>query len=171
MGDQLAIGRSFGVRAITGITIVASLSGCVAGNAIDDMATGSIAPVSAPVAYSEKERECLERAIFFESNRSSEEGLVAVGTVVMNRVEADEFPDTICEVVGQKNQFAPGVLSRELPREKVPDVVAAADKVLDGHRHPDLDAAKFFHMAGLTFPYKNMHYRLEAGGNAFYERH
>lgn len=169
MGDQLASGRSFGVRAIVGMAIVASLSGCMANNAIDEMATGSIAPT--PVAYSEKDRECLERAIYFESNRSSEEGLVAVGTVVMNRVEAEEFPDTICEVVGQKNQFAPGVLSREMPREKVPDVVAAADKVLDGHRHPSLDEAKFFHMAGLSFPYKNMHYQLEAGGNAFYERH
>ena len=28
----------------------------------------------------------------------------------------------------------------------------------------------FFHQAGLTFPYSNMHYVLEAGGNAFYER-
>ena len=28
----------------------------------------------------------------------------------------------------------------------------------------------FFHRAGLTFPYKNMHYVLVAGGNAFYEK-
>jgi len=28
----------------------------------------------------------------------------------------------------------------------------------------------FFHTAGLRFPYKNMHYVLQAGGNAFYEK-
>ena len=28
----------------------------------------------------------------------------------------------------------------------------------------------FFHTAGLHFPYRNMHYILVAGGNAFYEK-
>ena len=144
-----------------------ALTGCVATDEVDDMATGAIPK---PV-YSAAERDCLERAIYFESNRSSEEGMVAVGTVVMNRVASEEFPDTVCGVVGQKNQFAPGVLSRDLPREKVPDIVVAADKVLDGYRHPELDRAMYFHMAGLKFPYDNMHYQLVAGGNAFYERH
>ena len=46
-----------------------------------------------------------------------------------------------------------------------------ADKVLSGERHPQLPAnAKFFHTAGLTFPYTNMHYLLVAGGDAFYEK-
>jgi len=31
--------------------------------------------------------------------------------------------------------------------------------------------AQFFHTAGLTFPYNNMHYVLVAGGNAFYEKY
>ena len=52
--------------------------------------------------------------MFFESHRSSREGLVAVGTVVMNRVNSGEYPDTICGVVGQKNQFAPGVMTRKM---------------------------------------------------------
>jgi hypothetical protein len=30
--------------------------------------------------------------------------------------------------------------------------------------------AKFFHTAGMNFPYRNMSYRLIAGGNAFYEK-
>lgn len=150
------------------ILAVGGLSGCIA-TGVDEQTTGSI-EANRSAAYSPSERECLERAIYFESNRSSQEGMVAVGTVVMNRVDSPEFPDTICSVVGQKNQFAPGVLSRHLPREKVPDIVAAAEKVLDGHRHPKLDQAMFFHMAGLTFPYDNMHYQLVAGGNAFYEK-
>ncbi|MDD9332228.1 MAG: cell wall hydrolase, partial [Bartonella sp.] len=38
------------------------------------------------VEYPLTERQCLMRAMYFESNRSSREGMIAVGTVVMNRV-------------------------------------------------------------------------------------
>jgi spore germination cell wall hydrolase CwlJ-like protein len=48
--------------------------------------------------------------------------------------------------------------------------MAAADAVLAGERHPMVQNAKFFHTAGLNFPYPNMHYVLKAGGNAFYEK-
>lgn len=121
-------------------------------------------------SYPLRERACLERAMFFEANRSSREGLVAVGTVVMNRVNSSQYPDTICHVVGQKNQFAPGVLTRLMNRKILPDVQAAAEAVLKGERHPKLKNAMFFHTAGLKFPYNNMHYVLVAGGNAFYEK-
>lgn len=120
--------------------------------------------------YTPRDRNCLERAMFFESNRSSSDGLVAVGTVVMNRLASGRYPDTICGVVGQKNQFAPGVLSRKMNSRALPDVQAAADAVLKGKRHPKLRNAMFFHTAGLKFPYRNMHYVLVAGGNSFYEK-
>ncbi|WP_343313146.1 cell wall hydrolase [Brucella sp. BE17] len=120
--------------------------------------------------YTARDRNCLERAMFFESNRSSPDGLVAVGTVVMNRLASGRYPGTVCGVVGQKNQFAPGVLSRKMNSKALPDVQAAADAVLKGKRHPKLKNAMFFHTAGLKFPYQNMHYVLVAGGNSFYEK-
>ena len=58
-------------------------------------------------SYTSKDRECLERAMFFESNRSSRDGMIAVGTVVMNRLKSGEHGSTICEVVGERGQFAP----------------------------------------------------------------
>ncbi|ODR95198.1 hypothetical protein AUC70_05720 [Methyloceanibacter stevinii] len=61
------------------------------------------------MAATTDERECLVRAMYFESNRSSYDGSMAVGTVVMNRLESERFPNTICGVVGQHKQFAPGV--------------------------------------------------------------
>jgi spore germination cell wall hydrolase CwlJ-like protein len=118
---------------------------------------------------SEKERECLARAMFFESNRSSRDGLVAVGSVVMNRRDSGKWGDNICDVVGAKRQFAPGVLSRKMNSKALPDVMAAADAVLKGERHPKVSKdVMFFHTAGLKFPYKNMRYTTVAGGNAFY---
>lgn len=112
----------------------------------------------------------MERAIFFEANRSSRVGMIAVGNVVMNRVASDDFPDTVCGVVGQKNQFAPGVMTRKMDSSAMPDVQEAARAVLRGERAPGIGKARFFHTYGYRFPYRNMHYVLTAGGNAFYEK-
>ena len=152
---------------LSAIVAAAFLAGCSQStDALDSVTTSSVGPH----AYTARDKECLARAMFFESNRSSRDGLIAVGTVVMNRLESGDYPDTVCGVVGQKNQFAPGVLSRRMNSKALPDVQAAADAVLRGERHPAVKNAKFFHQAGLKFPYKNMHYVLEAGGNAFYEK-
>ena len=113
--------------------------------------------------------ECMQRVMYFESNRSSPEGMIAVGTVVMNRLHSGRYPKTVCGVIGQPNQFAPGVLSRKMGAGK--DLASAmATKVLNGTRHGYVGSAMFFHTAGMTFPYTNMHYLVEAGGNVFYEK-
>ncbi len=117
-----------------------------------------------------KEKECLERAMFFESNRSSRDGMIAVGTVVMNRLRSGNHGTTICQVVGEKGQFAPGVMTRPMNSKAMPDVEEAAEAVLKGERKAKLKNTMFFHTAGLKFPYKNMHYTMVAGGNAFYEK-
>ncbi len=49
----------------------------------------------------------MERVMYSESNRSSRDGMIAVGSVVMNRVQSEAYPDTICGVVTQSGQFAP----------------------------------------------------------------
>lgn len=116
------------------------------------------------------ELECMERAMYFESNRSSRDGMIAVGSVVMNRVESDKFPNTVCGVVGQKNQFAKGVMTRKMNSRSMPMIEEAARAVLRGERHPLVANAMFFHTAGYSFPYDNMHYVLVTGGNAFYEK-
>ena len=113
--------------------------------------------------------ECMTRVMYFESNRSSPDGMLAVGTVVMNRMNSGLYPKTVCGVVGQKNQFAPGVLSKPMAKGK--DLASkTATRVLRGERHPGVRKAMFFHTAGMTFPYTNMHYHIVAGGNAFYEK-
>lgn len=115
--------------------------------------------------------ECMTRVMYFESNRSSPDGMLAVGTVVMNRVQSSQFPNDICGVVGQRNQFASGVLTRQMTEPRSVQLASSvAQRVIRGERHPGVQDAKYFHTAGLTFPYRNMHYVLVAGGNAFYAR-
>jgi spore germination cell wall hydrolase CwlJ-like protein len=116
------------------------------------------------------EKECMMRAMYFESNRSSADGMLAVGTVVINRYNDPRYPKTVCGVVGQKNQFAQGVLSRPMTDSGAVLASQVADQVLAGARHPGVQNAQHFHTAGLRFPYNNMFYVLEAGGNEFYEK-
>lgn len=147
------------------LTLLTGLTACgFLGRGKDD------GPGSRPGRVSGKELACLERAMFFESHRSSRDGLIAVGNVVMNRVASDQYPDTVCGVVGQKNQFAPGVLSKPMTASGLPEVQEAARAVMRGERHPMIGNAMFFHQQGLRFGYDNMHYTVSTGGNAFYER-
>ncbi len=96
--------------------------------------------------------------------------MIAVGSVVMNRIESGQYPRSVCGVVGQKNQFAAGIMTRRMNDRGLPKVREAARAVMRGERHPMIGKAMFFHTAGHRFGYDNMHYVLVAGGNAFYER-
>lgn len=125
---------------------------------------------SREIVASDRERECLVRAMYFESHRSSREGLMAVGTVVMNRVNSPSYPSTICGVVGQRRQFAPGVLSRPMSQRERQHADAIADEIFAGKRHAGIGDAMFFHVASRRYKYPNMRYLHVAGGNIFYKK-
>ncbi|MCJ2134131.1 cell wall hydrolase [Methylobacterium sp. J-026] len=150
------------------VAVACGLGAC--NTAAPVLTTGSIPGHKPPVAVSDAERDCLGRAMYFESNRSDEGGLIAVGTVVMNRLENAIFPGGICAVVGQPGQFAAGVLTKPMQDKDLQKVADAADAVLAGERHPQVGKAMYFHTAGRHYAYTNMHYVAEAGGNAFYEK-
>ncbi|MBZ9762048.1 cell wall hydrolase [Mesorhizobium sp. CA8] len=160
------------------ISIVTSpllLAGCSQTTSSHGMSVSGLTDALTPSflssrSYTMKDKECLQRAMFFESNRSSRDGMIAVGTVVMNRLRSGQHGNTICEVVGERGQFAPGVLTRPMNSRALPDVEEAANAVLKGERKAKLKNTMYFHTAGLRFPYKNMHYTMVAGGNAFYEK-
>ena len=57
--------------------------------------------------YTEEELDLLARLIYFEARGECYEGQVAVGAVVMNRLKTSGFPNTIHDVIYQKNQFSP----------------------------------------------------------------
>ena len=114
--------------------------------------------------------DCMARAMYFESNRSSRDGMIAVGSVVMNRVQSDDFPNSVCAVVSQKNQFAPGVMTKAMRGQAQSLAQASASAVLVGEKHPDVAGARFFHAAWYDADFNNIHYVLTAGGNAFYEK-
>jgi spore germination cell wall hydrolase CwlJ-like protein len=57
-----------------------------------------------PTAILDKEIRCLAKNIYFEARNEPTLGQIAVAFVTLNRVDSNQFPDTICTVVEQKTQ-------------------------------------------------------------------
>lgn len=53
-----------------------------------------------------QEINCLTVALFKEARGESLTGKAAVAQVILNRTEHSSFPDSICKVIKQKNQFS-----------------------------------------------------------------
>lgn len=75
--------------------------------AIDTNQPDAAMTVLKPFQYNPEELEWLAKIIYLESNGEPFEGQVAVGSVIMNRVESGLFPSTIKDVIFQDGQFTP----------------------------------------------------------------
>lgn len=112
--------------------------------------------------YTDDELDLISRVIMHESGNQSLEGKMAVGNVILNRVANSSFPNTVYEVIYQKNQF-PGATNANPNAESV----VAAKLVLEGANVvPD---AYWFNGVGKSCwasRYKSLLYTI--GGHAFY---
>lgn len=106
----------------------------------------------------------LSHIIYCESGNQPLAGKVAVGNVVMNRVADPRFPNTIYDVLFQKNQFSP-VSSGSIHREPNWDSIVAAKLVLDGAEVTD---ALFFNGVRARAP-RGRAYVTTIGDHAFYK--
>lgn len=89
-----------------------------------------------PAPYTDGELYWMSRIISAESRGEPLLGKLAVGTVVLNRVASDEFPDTIYDVIFDRKygvQFAP-VANGTVYDEPTGESVLAAKLVLEGAR-------------------------------------
>lgn len=93
--------------------------------------------------YSDSDLALLARLIESESGTQCFEGKLAVGTVVMNRVESGYFPDTIRGVIYQKGQFSP-VSNGTINNKPSDDALKAAKEILEGSRVLDSNVLYFY---------------------------
>lgn len=88
------------------------------------------------VTFAEGDRYLLANLIYCEAGGEPYAGQVAVGSVVINRVLSDKFPDTVVGVIYQKRQFSPvgsGRLELALAMNKAtPSCYKAADEAMAG---------------------------------------
>jgi N-acetylmuramoyl-L-alanine amidase len=86
----------------------------------------------------EEEKKLLARLVHAEAEGEPFEGKVAVADVVLNRVENEQFPDTIKDVIYQKNAFEP-VQNGSINEPPNKEAVKAVEKALiDQEKNQDL---------------------------------
>ena len=122
--------------------------------------------------YNASDLYWLSRIINAESEGEPIEGQIAVGNVVMGRVESEDFPDTIPDVIFDVNsgvyQFEP-VENGRVYLEPTAQSVEAAMRVLDGEE--TVDGALFFYAPALspgTWINENRTYLTTIGCHRFY---
>ena len=104
------------------------------GKALWDPYLGGAAVTSPDAAYDARDLYWLSRIISAESRGETEEGQIAVGNVVLNRVGSPDFPDSIPAVIfDRKNgvQFEP-VSNGTVYAQPAPQSAEVARQVLDG---------------------------------------
>jgi N-acetylmuramoyl-L-alanine amidase len=86
------------------------------------------------IAYTEKDVAELARIVYWEARGEPDKGQIAVANVVINRAVHRRWPDTIKDVIAQRNQFTPYRNSRYY-RVGIPaHFYGIARRALDGER-------------------------------------
>ena len=103
------------------------------------------------IEFDEEDRNLLGAIIYCEGGYEIYEGQVAVGAVVMNRLESSLFPDTLDGVIYQKYQFGPassGLLEKTLAEEIKESCLEAAEDAFYGV--DPTNGAFYFRRVGYT---------------------
>jgi len=93
---------------------------------------------------SQKDKKLLAHLVHAEAKGEPYEGKVAVARVVLNRVEHKEFPDTVKEVIYEKNAFSPvqnGSIHKPYDKESykaVQDAVEDKEEASDNSKEEEL---------------------------------
>jgi hypothetical protein len=114
-------------------------------------------------SYSDEDIWYLSRVIQAESGYCQREMMEGVGSVVLNRVESDLFPNTVREVIEQPGQYSTlSWLSSQAPTDEVMEVTV--DLLENGSKYPEdvLYQANFVQGSGvyktLSTSYSTMYF-------------
>jgi N-acetylmuramoyl-L-alanine amidase len=129
---------------------------------------GSGAIIPSSVFYDETDLYWMSHIIYAEAGCESFAGKIAVGGVVMNRINSPEFPDTVYSVVFDKRygvQFTPAY-SGAIYNKPSEECVIAAKIALDGGS----TAGESLYFAATTHCWagRNRPYAMTIGNHNFY---
>jgi len=119
---------------------------------------------SSPRSSSASEIALFAGILQCEAGSSDYDALLAVATVIMNRVESSSWPNSVRDVIYQKNQFSPassGFLNRVLANGPASLCYTVAKDALNGKRLDKVKHCYSFRMAGTASG-------ITIGGNVFF---
>ena len=133
---------------------------------------------AAEKSYKDNDLKYMAAIIFCEAGNQSYAGKVAVGCVVMNRVNSSKFPNSILRVIKQPGQFSPvrqGKFSREVKNVESGkysygarrQCMKAAQEVLEGQRDVTYKGRKLSMKKYQFFSGRLSRPKLRIGGHQF----
>ncbi len=134
----------------------------------DDVAASDV-PAATNASVSAYERDLLARLIEAEANGEPYAGKVAVGQVVLNRVQSSEFPDTITGVITQSGQFSP-VASGAINKIASVESVRAADDAISQGAGRLSGSLYFYNPNAVSSPYMESLQTVTVIGNHVFKK-
>jgi N-acetylmuramoyl-L-alanine amidase len=120
-------------------------------------------------------QDCMALAMYWEARGEGREGMVAVGSVVMNRMEDERFPDDVCSVIRQGGETAPcqfswwcdGRSDRPKPGALWSESREVARELLSEQVKDPTNGAIYFHHESIDPPWEKERTR-SIGSHIFY---
>lgn len=126
------------------------------------LTTGGVALENGDTFYNADDLDLIARVVQHESGNQPLEGKIGVANVILNRVKFPQFPNTVREVLAQKNQFTGA--TNATPKA---EAILAAKLAMDGAN--TVGNACWFNGVGKAF-WASRHKSLivTIGGHSFY---
>lgn len=126
-------------------------------------------PLIASMDWEEDDSYMLCKIAMAEAESEGVEGKALVMLVVLNRVWSKEFPDTIEEVIFQKNQFSPVANGRYDEVEPDNECYEALEMIQFEHWNESQDALYFESKSDSKWHSENLEFLFKYGRHYFYK--
>ena len=148
----------------------------IMGTAVSGQRVLNVQTVERGVVLDEEQTDILMRIVEAEAGNQDEDGRLLVANVILNRVESDKFPDTIKDVVLQKEkgvyQFSPVSSGRIWKVDVSEETSMAVERALNGEDISDgalyFAARKYADGKKMGWFDRNLTYLFEHGGHEFF---
>ena len=132
-------------------------------------------PVSSVSRVDTQAQHCVALAMYWEARGEGNRGMLAVGSVVLNRVEDDRFPNSVCGVVYQGGEIPPcqfswwcdGKSDRPTNGALWSSSLTLADELLTARPRDLTGGALFFHNTSIRPPWRREQ-TTRIGNHVFY---
>ena len=177
--DSCWCSGSFALNALPCFFLAALLVGCAsAPPPLSDRNESDHAnkyPVSSVNRVGTQAQHCVALAMYWEARGEGHRGMLAVGSVVINRVEDDRFPDSVCGVVYQGGETPPcqfswwcdGKSDRPTHGTLWTASLSLADELLTARPGDPTHGALFFHNTSIRAPWRRER-TTRIGNHVFY---
>lgn len=132
-------------------------------------------PIAVRKPVDREDQSCMALAMYWEARGEGEQGMLAVGSVILNRVEDARFPDNVCAVVYQGGETPPcqfswwcdGKSDRPTNANLWSTSMTLAEQLLAARPQDPTQGALFFHSTSVRSPWRRQR-TAQIGNHIFY---